>query len=143
MKKISSIIKLILLIAWMILIFLLSNQPGSTSSNTSSAFVIKIYELLHITSIDVNVFLKKYIGLIRKLAHFSEFFILAILSYINIKDYSNNPLVYNLIFGLLYAISDEIHQLFIINRHCSIYDVGIDFLGTIISSILIHILCRK
>ena len=140
--RMKKIIKLLLLLSWMSLIFYLSNQPGSVSSSTSNNFVVKIFELLHI-NINTEEFLIKYIGFIRKLAHFSEFAILAVLSYLTIVDYTDNVFIYNLIFGLIYAFSDEIHQLFIPNRHCSIKDVGIDFLGTLISTILIHFLLGK
>ena len=51
------------------------------------------------------------------------------------------------IFGLFYAIADEIHQLFSSGRTAKIMDVGIDSLGVIfgilIISLIIYLINRK
>lgn len=36
-----------------------------------------------------------------------------------------------------YAVFDELHQLTILGRSCSIFDLGVDTLGAIISGILL------
>lgn len=41
-----------------------------------------------------------------------------------------------LIFSGLYALSDELHQLFVPGRDCSIFDLLIDFAGSFLASLL-------
>lgn len=84
---------------------------------------------------------------VRKSAHISEFFILALLMYNVFKDYFtiNKSFLLILIFSILYACIDEIHQIFIIGRECLVRDVFIDAIGIIIALILIkvYITCKK
>lgn len=128
MKNKRSIINWILLIAWMLLIFFMSNQPGEISTKQSD-LVIKIFSLI---GIDLNSYLGSIATfIIRKVAHFTEYFILYGLSirvlnqYIEIKK----SRVYCLFIVLAYAITDEIHQYFIPGRAMALKDVLIDFSG--------------
>jgi VanZ family protein len=76
--------------------------------------------------------------LLRKIAHMVEFGILTFLLYRAIKNngYKNNKaIIYSLIIALFYAFSDELHQLFVRGRHCSLKDVAIDSIGIFIFSI--------
>lgn len=135
--------KLFLLILWMALIFYLSNQPASISSNTSNFVSDILFRLFFNQFFNQADFIERYAPFIRKLAHFSEFMILAFLVYINLKEYKvKNILRYTFIISALYAISDEIHQLFVLNRHCSIYDMLIDIAGVILAILLIHLFKR-
>lgn len=70
--------------------------------------------------------------IIRKLAHFTEYLVLGILvlnacKYNNVKD----MLKLSILICILYALGDEIHQLFITNRDGNIIDVCIDILGSL------------
>jgi len=47
-----------------------------------------------------------------------------------------------MLFGILYAITDEIHQLFVPGRTSSPLDVGIDSLG-IVTGIVIFLIVTK
>lgn len=77
----------------------------------------------------------KYDFFLRKVAHVTEYFIFTFLLYRAFKDsFSMNVLrlfMYPAVFSLLYAISDEIHQYFVIGRSCAIGDVLIDSIGII------------
>ena len=44
------------------------------------------------------------------------------------------------IFGFIYAVSDEIHQLFVPGRQASIADVGIDTAGILLGLLLVKVL---
>ena len=73
--------------------------------------------------------------LLRKIAHMVEFGILAWLFFraLNQEKISfSKKLIFSFIFALFYAFSDEIHQLFVRGRHCSLIDVGIDTIGIFI-----------
>ncbi|MDP2044112.1 MAG: VanZ family protein [Candidatus Omnitrophota bacterium] len=81
--------------------------------------------------------------LLRKIAHISEYFILTFLLYRAFRDSFNmnafRLFMYPAAFSFLYAMSDEIHQYFVLNRNCSIQDVLIDGIGIIGFCILIRI----
>jgi VanZ family protein len=42
------------------------------------------------------------------------------------------------VFGLLYGISDEFHQLFVSGRTCDIFDVNIDTIGSLIGGLIVR-----
>lgn len=85
----------------------------------------------------------EYDFLLRKIAHITEYFILTFLLYRAFKgSFSMNGFglfMYPAVFSLLYAISDEIHQYFIVGRCCSNRDVLIDTIGIISFYIFIRI----
>jgi len=90
-------------VLWAILIFILSSIPGSNYPQAAFDFA--------------------------PLAHFMEFFILTILVLRIFKTPNSKVIYLTLILCTLYALSDEIHQLFVINRSLSLLDLLIDFLA--------------
>lgn len=145
MKK---IIKLIMLLTCMGLIFYFSAQPDTNSTvqtNVVVDFLYKIYAFVFGGNrIDYLLFVDKYFAPTRKLAHFSEFALLGILIYINIIEYiDTNKVLYSIIFASLYSISDEIHQLFVPGRYCSIIDMSIDISGAVFGILFIHLLLKR
>jgi len=78
---------------------------------------------------------------LRKLAHIIEYAILVFLSFralYNGQQFSlKKSLVLAFIFSFLYAISDEFHQTFIINRDGNIKDILVDSMGIIFAVFLI------
>lgn len=132
--------KLLLVILWMVVIFMFSNQPADESSNLSDGFInntiIRVYEIFNdnVTESEKEYILEKYSMPIRKLAHFTVYFILGILVYIFLKDYNvNRIIIYSLIVCFIYACTDEIHQYFVAGRYCSFIDVLIDTIGSFVS----------
>lgn len=112
MDKHKKRIAWVLLIAWMILIFLMSHQPGEISSSQSD-LLLKVFSLIGIELNDYFGELATFI--VRKAAHFSEYMILFFLAYnVSIK-YTREKQVrlYLIIFVFLYACTDEFHQNFI------------------------------
>ena len=139
MKKHKKIIAWVLLILWMILIFLMSHQPGEISSNQSD-LVLNIFRLIGIELNDYFGELATFI--VRKTAHFSEYMILFFLAYnVSIK-YTREKQVrlYLIIFVFLYACTDEFHQYFIPGRNMAFKDVLIDTSGGILGYIIITII---
>lgn len=72
--------------------------------------------------------------LTKKIAHVGEYFVLTLLWARALKRPQPDLA---LIFALIYAFSDETHQLFIPNRSGAIRDVGIDFLGISAATLLV------
>lgn len=145
------VVKICFLVLWMALIFSFSNQIDVDSSKVSDGFidrtVVKIYKIFNenITIEKENEIIEKYTYPIRKLAHYTLYFILGILSFLVVKDYSINKklIIYSLLICFLYACSDEFHQLFIIGRSASIKDVIIDTFGSSCSISIFYIFNKK
>ena len=139
MKK---IIKTLLFVSWLILIYLLSAETGDQSGSLSDGILLSIAKLLKIS--DTKAFVDTFGFFIRKLAHFSEYFILYILTYECFKEYNCQKLiVVSVLFCVLYASFDEFHQLFVDGRCGQLSDVVIDSSGSIVSCFLWRLVCEK
>jgi len=117
----------------MAIIFMFSSQNGYQSSKISTSLaqfcknIFGINYLLHIFSI-------------RKIAHFVLFGLLgsSIFTHLRYKYYFYNIFTYYVLttlFTAFYAVFDEIHQLFVLGRGSSIYDVLIDISGCMVALI--------
>ena len=130
-------INLILLIIWLIFIFVMSHFDADISSSQSGSIVEFIANIFNIKYIEILSLI------IRKLAHITEYFILGILTINCLKDYKiKNLYISSILFCIIYACSDEFHQLFISGRSGTIIDVLIDSIG-IILGIFIYKLFKK
>lgn len=136
-KKKELIISWMLLVIWMIFIFIMSSFNGNISSNQSNTIATILYSIFNIES-NSNV-----IFIVRKCAHVSEYFVLGILTF-NLASKYGVKLTYlfSFLFCILYASSDEFHQLFVPGRVGSITDIFIDMIG-IITALLIMYLFNK
>ncbi len=133
-KKICS---LMLLCLWMLCIFAFSAQPAEESSALSNAVKEKIVEIVQkifpsfgetAEGPDGDGLL---ITLIRKSAHFFSYFLLGILAVWTFSCYGmeKNRWLWAFLLCVLYAVGDEIHQLFVPGRAGRIGDVCIDSAG--------------
>lgn len=133
MKK---IIKLILVILWMGIIFTFSSDNADKSTSKSDGVIINVYKVFHkgnISNKEKQQIINKYVFPVRKAAHFTEYLILGVLIISLISEYKTLEIKYLLLaimLCMLYAISDEIHQIFISGRTAKILDVFIDTLGS-------------
>ena len=127
----KKIIAWILVCIWLLVIFLFSSQTGSSSSELSNGIVTFLKDLFPFS------FNQEFFSLlIRKLAHFSEYFVLGILVCNLVKQYQDlkkKQYFWIFFFCLLYACSDEFHQIFINGRSPQIFYVLIDSLGSLTS----------
>ena len=119
---IRKVIKIILVLLWMVMIFLLSNEEAVKSSKKSDGLIIKSVELFTGKSLsdqEKEKVLKYLVFPVRKCAHLSLYLILGILVISLLREYMviNTKLVLlSLLIRFLYACSDEIHQLFVPGR---------------------------
>lgn len=120
----DKIISVLLVIIWMTFIFIMSSFDGSSSTNQSNIIVNFIQELFNIKNVEIISLI------IRKLAHFTEYLILAILVSNMLKVY-DKKLWFALIICILYAMMDEYHQTFVSGRSGNLIDVLIDSIGSI------------
>ena len=129
-------INILLVITWMILIFIMSSFNSVESSNQSGLIVNIIANMFNINNINLLSLI------IRKLAHFTEYFILGLLTYNMIHSY-NKKAYLSVIICVLYAISDEIHQMFVPGRSCQIMDMTIDTLGSLLGIYILLFIKKK
>lgn len=143
--NICIIISIILVILWMITIFWFSSQVGDDSSATSGNTIRKIVKFFYtnITTENLELIVQTLQPFVRKLAHFTIYTIGGFLLYnLSIQLKLKSKFINSLGFGILYAISDEIHQFFVPGRSCRIFDVFVDTCG-LITGITFYIIIIK
>ena len=146
---IRKVIKIILVLLWMVMIFLLSNEEAVKSSKKSDGLIIKSVELFTRKSLsdqEKEKVLKYLVFPVRKCAHLSLYLILGILVISLLREYMviNTKLVLlSLLICFLYACSDEIHQLFVPGRSGEVRDVLIDTLGACLGVSFYYLVFRK
>ena len=136
----------ILVILWMALIFFLSHQPAIESNQLSSGIIKRIYDIIKMIAPDIRLDLESLNHIIRKLAHFGVYMILGFLLANGLrynKKSRINAILLALLICILYAISDEIHQIFIPGRSGQVSDVLIDSLGGLVGIVLLDLLRRR
>ncbi len=108
----------------MVMIFMFSYQSAETSSGTSLSLYDYFIELTGFSFISHNAF--------RKIAHFCEFAALGFSVGGSVYFYLNKiNIIAPLLFSVAYAISDEIHQIFVPDRACRIFDIFVDSCGSL------------
>lgn len=136
MKK---FVKLFFLVSWLVIIFSFSSQTGMTSGELSNSILRKIGYFLRVG--DPEAFVLQYETIFRKLAHFSEYFILGFLAYICLEEFVNKKVLLITIIGcVIYAISDEYHQMYVVGRVFGAFDIFIDSVGAYCGSTFIHLI---
>ncbi|MFL0198769.1 VanZ family protein [Clostridium sp. WILCCON 0269] len=138
MKK----IKWILVIVWMVVIFVFSNEPAVVS-NEKSRLVIHIFQALGLNLNGVFGSLSNFV--VRKVSHFLEYLILAVVLFNATKEKfeMKKVFIFSIAVLFLYSCSDEIHQIFIPGRTARIRDVFIDTIGGIIGFLICYIINKK
>ena len=127
-------------------IFNFSSQDGTTSSGLSRKVARKIVDVFpytkNLSENTKNKIVEKSQPIIRKGAHFSIYMLVGIfiMSFISTyKLHLKYKFLISILVGLVYAISDEIHQGFTPGRTPSPIDVGIDTCGVMFGIVLVLI----
>ena len=142
-KTITRIILIIIIIFISGTIFSFSSQDSEKSSGVSGKIAEGIINTIpkykNITRSKKDELIEKFQKPIRKTAHFSIYAALglSVISLTFTYDIKNKKrILITLISGVLYAISDEIHQTFIPGRSGQVTDVMIDSAGIILSILI-------
>lgn len=145
----------ILVIIWMFVIFNFSSQNGPKSTNTSDVVTSMVVNVTtsvtnkNVSREEVKKRVEDSTFLVRKTAHFTEYLILGILVLQLLSDYTKinkRMLIVSLIICYLYAVSDEVHQIFIPGRTAKVLDTFIDGAGSLVGIVIYSIYqgkCRK
>lgn len=149
--KIFRIAATVLLVGWMILIFCLSAATASESSATSGgviAFIARIFipDFSGMATAEQESIIESLQFIVRKTAHFTLYAILGGLAFLGVVTYKSitlkNRFFISAVICLLYAISDEIHQIFVPGRSGEVRDVCIDFAGSMLAIFILLLFTR-
>ena len=144
--KIVRLIAFIPAIIWMIIIFGFSGNNGEESSSQSykvAKIIVDTYDsILHLDMSDEQkeATIDNITFAVRKVAHFTEYMILAVLfmtPFIINGLCRKKAFIISIVFVILYASTDEIHQLFIPGRAGMVRDVIIDSCGGLLGSVCV------
>lgn len=147
--NIKKVLSTLLVVIWMFTIFGFSHQQGTGSSNTSKKVSMAIVNILDIRNQMPEEQKEEIVQviepIIRKLAHLTIYMIGGILLINCVYTYATEnkiAILSSSIIGVIYAASDELHQLFVNGRSGRLIDVAIDSIGVFIG-IAIYLLVRK
>lgn len=144
-KNILRGVSIILVAVWMILVFVLSHQVSDDSSNTSGNTIRWIIKLLDrdITKEKLEIKVELLQPVVRKLAHFTLYMVggvLIVIMFLQFKESIQQTKLLSFLLGTIYAVTDEIHQIFVPGRSGEIGDVIIDSSGVLTGVIIISLL---
>ncbi len=122
---------------WMAFIFNMSHKPAPVSNEISTGITEKIIEVVEkvVPDAKAKIDAGRWNHVVRKNAHFFSYAVLGMLVANGLrKNGVKGPdgLAPALIICILYAITDEIHQVFIPGRGGQLKDVMIDGTGAIL-----------
>lgn len=129
------IIKIICVLICMISIFLFSHDDGGRSSKKSDGVMIAVCSIFmsHDQCIEhKDKYVDPYVYYVRRLAHFSIYFVLGFLLLSTVCEYRSldpKSILIAFLIAFLYACSDEFHQLFVLGRSARVFDVLLDSFG--------------
>ncbi len=137
-QKIYFYVSLIIVLSLLVLIFCLSHQNGEDSTETSGWFTALLNFIFPFELTE---------DFVRTMAHFSEFACLSFFMnnlFVSYKEKLKPIIACALSF--FYAITDEIHQIFVPGRACQFLDMMVDLAGILSGFIVyavIYTLVRK
>ena len=152
-NKIYLGLSIALVIFWMVTVFILSGEIATNSRETSGNVISWLIGMVNknITLEEMEKLVTMLQPIIRKCAHFILYVTGGILIYNLCLQFNNIKYVevVSIILGGIYAITDEIHQLFVEGRSGEVRDVLIDISGVTVGVMCLYFLlyiikvCKK
>jgi len=125
---------LVLTLIWTVVIILFTLQPGNTSSNLSGSILTRILSWFAPDILNHPTQLNIWHNVLRKSAHFMEYFILGTITIHAVKEMTlKHKRVSAIVYCLFIASLDETIQLFVPGRSGKLTDVMIDFIGALVA----------
>lgn len=131
---------ILLLCVWLGVIFGLSAETAAESSGTSGGFIrvlaktfISNFDKMSIT--EQGEIIEAFQGTIRTAAHLITYIVLGFLAANTLVTFKLTAVIRwisPIMFGTLYAVSDEIHQHFVPGRAFQISDIVVDIIGVVL-----------
>jgi VanZ family protein len=132
--SIYKILSWIAVILWMVFIFNLSSQEVEQSNKLSTGVTEVIVETIEKVAPNADLDVKSINHKVRKNAHYFAYLVLAVLELNALRRsgvYGYRSIILAVVLCVTYAISDEIHQLFVPGRGGQVKDIIIDSAGVI------------
>ncbi len=143
-KTILRIVLIILLGLTFYTIFQLSGEDATESGSRSGSLMRQIIDIFpgtkNLTNEEKEKIVEDAQPIIRKIAHFSIYTVVGLLTMSLVSTYQINQkkrIGITIGIGALYAMSDEFHQYFVPGRSAELRDVLIDTSGVIIGMLII------
>ncbi len=142
---------LVLTVFIMVFIFSMSSQNAEISKQTSGGVIHFVAGLLYPDFHNLgqqaqDQIISAFQGIVRSAAHFSVFAALCFSSLIFTLTLERLNLLMrycsSIIFSILYAVSDEIHQLFIPGRAFQFSDILVDTLGILLGAAVMYLIIK-
>ena len=148
MKNKFLIYTIVITIIWMGIIYFFSAMPATTSHSGSKGLIRYVVKIVYRDESDKEITRKvnKLNYPVRKTAHVLEYLILTVLINSIFYNFFKDMLYCNLIsscISFFYACTDEIHQLFSLNRTALFSDVLVDSIGIVFGCLLFNYLYKK
>lgn len=141
----------LLLAGWMYTIFSFSAQPAVESDKVSGTVAYQVVEtcnqILHIGLSEerMELYAQNINYPIRKAAHMTEYAILGLLSFFWLAGYlklERRTFLLALGLAVLYAVTDEVHQLYVAGRAGRFSDVCIDTAGAALGLLILSFIIK-
>jgi VanZ family protein len=145
-KKMIALISWALVVSWMALIFFLSAQHAEQSADLSGGITELVNEVVKQVAPDAEFHIDEISFFVRKNAHFFAYMLLSVLT-LNAVSRSGGQgwlsVGVAFVITVLYAISDEVHQLFVPGRSGQVSDVLLDSTGALVGIALYYVISHK
>ena len=133
--KLAKILLSIFVVLWLGFIFYLSHQPAYVSAKKSFQVSQQILELVEQDPPIQKI--RRFDSFLRNSAHFSVFFVLSLSLFPLSRLYGlHRNYSFTFLFSALYALSDEIHQIFVPGRAFELSDLFLDISGVLLALFL-------
>ena len=135
------VIYAIFVISILIIMYTFSSQSSRDSNKLSKSIIngsIELYKVISHKEVNNTKVINKYNVYLRKIAHFTEFFILAIFVFLLLDTTNiNKKTIICILVCFVFACLDEIHQYYNGSRDPRMLDVIIDTSGAITAMIVL------
>lgn len=142
--------RLALLVSWMCVIFFMSAKPADESSKMSltvGRFIgnVVISGYGELSKEQQEQFAIQIEHAVRKTAHLAEYAVLGLLlshTFYGFGKCGKGGLFFSILCGAGYAVTDEVHQLFVPGRSGQITDVMIDASGVVLGACVYFVIWK-
>jgi VanZ family protein len=122
----------IAVLLWMMLIYYLSSQVAEQSAKLSTGPSELAEKIIEIVAPEADYDINAISNIVRKTAHFFAYLVLGVLVTNSLRRsglHGYRSLIFALLICVIYAVSDEVHQIFVPGRGPGVLDVLIDSIG--------------
>ncbi|KPB05839.1 VanZ family protein [Bacillus sp. CHD6a] len=135
-----------LVISWMALIFFLSAQHADQSADLSGGITELVNKVVEQVAPEAELHIDEISFFVRKNAHFFAYMLLVMLTLNAVRRSGGHgwlSIGLAFVITVLYAISDEVHQLYVPGRSGQVSDVVLDSTGAVVGIALYLVISHR